>query len=67
MQKLIVNDSMQSGYEYARTEPEGRNFDPDFLPDLTPSEMLSLGVFGGKYLTDCRDEFPDEWFIDAKL
>ncbi len=58
---------MQSGYEYELTEPMGKNFDPEFHPDLTPQEMLELGVFGGKYMTDCKDEFPSEWFTHAKL
>ena len=57
-QRVVVNDRMQRGYVYWRTEPAGRNFAPAFMPDLTPKEMLRLGVFGGKYLTDCRAEFP---------
>ena len=58
---------MQKGYRYALTEPVGRNFHPDFTPDLSPREMLALGVFGGKYMTDCRREFPKNWFTRAKL
>jgi hypothetical protein len=58
---------MQQDYRYERVEPVGRNFDPEFQPDLTPAEMLRLGVFGGKYMTDCGDEFPASWFKDAKL
>jgi hypothetical protein len=58
---------MQQGYVYYRTEPIGRNFDPGFTPDLTPPQMLALGVFGGKYMTDCRDEFPATWFRGARL
>lgn len=64
---VIVRDRMQNPYRYARTEPAGRNFHPDFRPDLSPREMLALGVFGGKYLTDCRREFPAAWFIRARL
>ena len=58
---------MQQGYVYRLTEPEGANFDPEFEPQLTPAEMLTLGVFGGKYMTDCRGEFPEEWFAAARL
>ncbi len=58
---------MQKDYTYKLAEPEGKNFDPDFNPDLTPKEMLELGVFGGKYMTDCQNEFPSEWFENAKL
>jgi len=65
--KVIVNDLMQKNYQYILTEPIGQNFDKDFKPELTPKEMLKLGVFGGKYMTDCRDEFPEDWFTSAKL
>ncbi|HRZ87585.1 MAG TPA: hypothetical protein P5287_07195 [bacterium] len=66
-QKVIVNDIMQKGYVYYRTEPAGKNFHPDFRPQLTPMQMLEMGVFGGKYMTDCRKEFPPSWFRKAKL
>ena len=67
MKQVTVNDRMQRGYVYFLTEPEGENFDPEFGPQLTPSELLKIGVFGGKYMTDCRAEFPAEWFERAKL
>jgi hypothetical protein len=65
--EVVVNDLMQQGYTYYLVEPPGENFHPDFSPDLTPREMLELGVFGGKYMTDCREEFPAEWFANARL
>lgn len=64
---ITVNDKMQKGYKYETTESKGKNFAPDFNPQLTPREMLELGVFGGKYMTDCTDEFPKNWFLKAKL
>jgi hypothetical protein len=64
---IVVNDKMQRGYRYELTAPAGRDFDPAFTPDLTPAEMLQLGVFCGKYMTDTRDEFPASWFARAKL
>lgn len=67
MKTVTVNDKMQRGYKYQLTEPVGKNFAPDFKPDLTPAQMLALGVFGGKYMTDCRPEFPASWFTKAKL
>ena len=51
---VTVRDRMQKGYRYALVAPAGRNFDPQFTPQLTPREMLRLGVFCGKYLTDTR-------------
>ena len=65
--KVLANDRMQKGYEYERTEPVGTNFDPEFKPQLTPQEMLELGVFGGVYMRDCVKEFPAGWFVQAKF
>ena len=62
MRLITVTDRMQRNYRYECVAPVGRNFDPEFKPDLTPAEMLRLGVFGGKYMTDCGDEFPASWF-----
>ena len=64
---ITVDDLMQKNYRYDLVELEGQNFDPRFHPELTPKQMLSLGVFGGKYLTDCQNEFPKDWFSSAKL
>ena len=65
--RVEVNDLMQHGYVYTLTKPAGRNFHPDFRPELTPKELLELGVFGGKYMTDCAAEFPADWFEYARL
>ena len=65
--RVEVNDKMQTGYVYFRTKPMGREFRPEFKPELTPAEMLALGIFGGRYLTDCTAEFPASWFKKAKL
>jgi len=62
-----VSDKMQRGYKYELTAPVGKNFDPEFKPELTPEEMLKLGVFGGVYMRDCTKEFPASWFKGAKL
>ncbi len=67
IRRVLVDDLMQHDYEYLRTAPEGRHFATDFKPELTPPELLALGVFGGRYMTDCREEFPDTWFADARL
>lgn len=64
---IFVCDKMQSDYAYELTEPMGENFSPLFKPELTPQQMLELGVFEGHYLNDCQNEFPHEWFVNAKL
>jgi hypothetical protein len=65
--KTIANDKMQKGYTYFLTKPQGKNFHPEFKPELTPKQMLKLGVFGGKYMRDCTNEFPADWFTKAKF
>jgi hypothetical protein len=66
-QKVIVNDLMQKNYVYYLDEPAGKNFHPGFTPDLSPADMLRMGVFGGKYMTDSGREFPADWFANARL
>jgi len=65
--KVRVSDKMQKGYSYEITARMGKDFAPEFKPQLTPKQMLALGVFGGKYMTDCTKEFPKDWFTKAKL
>jgi hypothetical protein len=67
MKTVIINDAMQKNYLYELGAPMGKNFDPEFKPQLTPAEMLALGVFGGVYMRDCMDEFPKSWFKNAKF
>ena len=64
---IVVHDKMQQGYCYDLSARTGADFADDFHPELTPKEMLKLGVFEGHYLTDCQDEFPKDWFNGAKL
>ena len=64
---IHVNDAMQSGHSYELTAPEGQNFAPEFKPHLGPLQMLTFGIFEGKYLNDCQVEFPANWFIHARM
>lgn len=64
---ISVNDRMQTGYEYRLDAPQGADFAAGFRPVYSPKEMLAMGVFEGKYLTDCRAEFPADWFDGARL
>ena len=66
-QWIYVDDRMQQGYRYEISEPPGEHFHPGFTPDLTPRQMLELGIFGGRYMTDSRNEFPASWFASARL
>ncbi len=67
LKKITVNDKMQKGYVYYLTEKIGKNFAADFKPELTPKEMFEVGVFGGRYMRDCKKEFPKTWFKKAKF
>lgn len=68
MRKTIsVSDKMQKGYRYTLTDPVGKHFDQCFTPDLSPKQMLMLGVFGGVYMRDCTKEFPKDWCARAKF
>ena len=66
-QIVIERDLMQMGYVYFLTEQAGKNFHFEFRPQLSPKQMLELGVFGGKYMSDCTAEFPPDWFGKARL
>lgn len=63
---ISVHDSRQV-YRYTLSAPAGKNFDPEFRPELTPRQMLELGVFGAHYFEGEHEEFPDEWFASARL
>mgnify|MGYP005653719393 FL=1 len=56
--RIAVNDLMQSDYVYDYTEPMGENFQNEFRQELSPKLMLEFDIFGGKYMTDCGNEFP---------
>lgn len=64
---ITVNEPYQTGYEYTLTEPIGENFASDFTPQLTPKQMLQLGIFGGDYFQVVPKEFPAGWFKDVEL
>lgn len=66
MKSVYVHDSLQE-YTYELSEPEGKNFSLEFKPELTPRQMLELGVFGGHYFQNEHDEFPGQWFKNARL
>jgi hypothetical protein len=69
--QIIYSDNFQKNYKYFITEKVGKNFDKDFKPDLTPKEMLELGVFGGAYFIGVDglipSDIPKSWFKGVKL
>lgn len=72
MKKILTHsDHFQKRYRYALTVPIGKQFDPAFKPELTPKEMLKLGVFGGAYFDGVDglipDDLPRSWFAGVEL
>lgn len=66
VKKVKLSDKFQDNYTYEITEPVGKNFHKDFTPELTPQEMLELGVFGGEYFADLPSDLPKAWFKNVK-
>lgn len=71
--KIIVRDKMQN-YTYFLTYDAGTNLKNsgdgnkyDFEPYYTPQQMLKMGVFEGKYINDGKNEFPIEFYKNAKI
>lgn len=64
---VFVNEEYQIGYRYRLEAEVGKGFDIRFTPDLTPAQMLKLGIFGGNYFTSVPTEFPVEWFEGVNL
>ena len=62
---IHVSNRMVKGYSYQLDEAPGKNFAPDFRPYADPGEILAMGAFEGKYLNDCIEEFPAEWYLRA--
>jgi hypothetical protein len=65
--EVMVCDRMQTNYRYELTQPLGEQFAEGFKPFFTPKVMLEMGVFEGRYLNGCTEEFPIVWFTNARL
>ena len=63
---ITTTDPLQSGYAY-ELEAEVGDLAYDFTPDLTPKQMLELGVFGAHYFEGHHAEYPSDWFKEAVI
>jgi hypothetical protein len=66
MKQIIVDEQYQKDYSYHLKERAGINFRTDFKPELTPKQMLYMGIFGGYYFKTLPKEFPEIWFSGVK-
>jgi len=64
---IRVNNKMQRNYEYVIAATTGGDFMKGFEPHFSPSEMLALGIFEGRYLNSCNTEYPESWLENVKL
>lgn len=68
---ILVNDKMQKNYNYILSKPMGNKADDfnrfGFNPELTPLEMLKMGVFEGKYINDCIMSFLKNGLMKVKI
>lgn len=60
---IHVSNKMRKNYSYVLHANPGQ--DMAFQPYADPDEILYMGAFEGKYLNDCIEEFPAEWFLKA--
>jgi hypothetical protein len=67
MKKIHITNRLQKNYTYTLSAPIGKQFHPDFRPQLSPKQMIDLGIFGGCYDTVNSDEFPQDWFTKNHL
>ncbi len=65
--RVYVRDAMQPEYAYDTVAEPGKDFDPEFKPELTPKQMLELGIFNGNYAGYDYKEFPADWTAHARL
>lgn len=63
---VTVGDNLQD-YSYELSIASGSEYTHGFKPELTPKQMLELGVFGGHYFEGYYDEYPASWLTDAQL
>lgn len=67
MKSVRVDEAYQKGYAYTLVCPPGKDFQEGFEPDLTPAQMLALGIFGGDYFQETPREFPADWFKGVRF